>query len=53
MIGDKVRELELPFVTVDFAQRDDGTWRIIELGDGQVSDRPTTLPADTFIAAIT
>ncbi|MBN9692396.1 MAG: ATP-grasp domain-containing protein [Verrucomicrobia bacterium] len=28
-----------PFFTVDTTQRDDGTIRIIELGDGQVSDR--------------
>jgi hypothetical protein len=28
-----------PFFTVDVALRDDGAWRVIELGDGQVSDR--------------
>ncbi len=39
-------ELGLPFVTVDFALRADGEWRVVELGDGQVSDRPsTTAPA--------
>jgi ATP-grasp domain-containing protein len=42
-----VTALALPFVTVDLARRTDGTWRIIELGDGQVSDRPaSTPPAD-------
>ncbi|MFI0791670.1 ATP-grasp domain-containing protein [Micromonospora rubida] len=35
--------LGLPFVTVDLALRDDGEWRVIELGDGQVSDRPSTV----------
>lgn len=35
-----VAGLRLPFVTVDLARRGDGTWRVIELGDGQVSDRP-------------
>jgi hypothetical protein len=29
----------------------DGIWRIVELGDGQVSDRPTTTPADELIPA--
>jgi hypothetical protein len=28
-----------PFFSVDVAERSDGTLRIIELGDGQVSDR--------------
>jgi hypothetical protein len=34
--------LGLPFVTVDLACRTDQVWRVIELGDGQVSDRPVT-----------
>ncbi|MEV4415222.1 ATP-grasp domain-containing protein [Catellatospora sp. NPDC049609] len=32
-----------PFVTTDVALRDDGTWRVVELGDGQVSDLPSGL----------
>jgi hypothetical protein len=32
--------LGLPFVAVDLALRTDDVWRVIELGDGQVSDRP-------------
>ena len=47
-----VAGLGLPFVTVDLAQHADGTWRVIELGDGQVSDRPTTTSAETLIAAV-
>ncbi|WP_250002118.1 ATP-grasp domain-containing protein [Actinoplanes sp. M2I2] len=47
-----VAALRLPFVTVDLARRHDGTWRVIELGDGQVSDRPSSTSADTFIAAV-
>jgi len=31
--------LGLPFVVVDLARRDDGVWRVVELADGQVSDR--------------
>ncbi|HST80502.1 MAG TPA: ATP-grasp domain-containing protein [Kineosporiaceae bacterium] len=47
-----VAQLRLPFVTVDFAHRSDGTWRVVELGDGQVSDRPTTLAPHGLIAAL-
>lgn len=36
------------FVTTDLAQRADGTWRVMEVGDGQVSD----LPAGTDPAAL-
>jgi hypothetical protein len=42
-----ISSLGLPFVTVDLVRRADGVWRVVELGDGQVSDRPTTIaPAD-------
>ncbi|MET8122565.1 ATP-grasp domain-containing protein [Micromonospora sp. NPDC005189] len=47
-----VAALDLPFVTVDLARRDDGVWRVIELGDGQVSDRPTTISPHDFVAAL-
>jgi len=41
-----VAGLGLPFVTVDLVERSDGVWRVVELGDGQVSDLPrTTAPA--------
>jgi hypothetical protein len=46
-----ISSLALPFVTVDLALRVDGIWRIIELGDGQVSDRPTTTEPSTFLNA--
>lgn len=52
-VASLVPGLQLPFVTVDLALRDDGVWRVIELGDGQVSDRPRTTPADSFIRAVT
>jgi hypothetical protein len=44
--------LALPFVAADLALRADGTWRVIELGDGQVSDRPTTASPAAFLNAI-
>ena len=47
-----IRALDLPFVTADFALRDDGQWRIMEIGDGQVSDRPRSTHADELIAAL-
>ena len=47
-----IASLALPFVTADLARRTDGTWRLIELGDGQVSDRPETTKADSFLDAI-
>ncbi len=30
--------VDSPFFSIDVAQREDGVWRVIELGDGQVSD---------------
>jgi hypothetical protein len=47
-----VAGLGLPFVTVDLAQRADGVWRVVELGDGQVSDRPSSIDAACLIAAL-
>ncbi len=42
----------LPFVTVDLALRADGRWRVVELGDGQVSDRSTSTAAEAFVQAL-
>ncbi|MFI5844271.1 ATP-grasp domain-containing protein [Catenuloplanes sp. NPDC051500] len=47
-----VAALGLPFVTVDLALREDGEWRVVELGDGQVSDRPAEISAETLVAAL-
>lgn len=50
-LGPIVSALGMRFVTVDLARRADGVWRVIELGDGQVSDRPrSTLPQDLISA---
>jgi hypothetical protein len=41
VVAPLVESLGCPFVTTDLAQRtDDGRWRVVELGDGQVSDLP-------------
>lgn len=47
-----IKAMELPFVTADLAQRDDGAWRLIEIGDGQVSDRPRTTDPAALLAAL-
>ncbi|MFD6443992.1 ATP-grasp domain-containing protein [Promicromonospora sp. NPDC060204] len=39
-VGRSVGALGAPFVTTDLALRADGVWRVIEVGDGQVSDLP-------------
>jgi hypothetical protein len=44
--------LGLAFVTVDLVLRADGVWRVVELGDGQVSDRPSSTDPAAFMAAI-
>lgn len=51
-IAPLIAGLGLPFVTVDLALRTDGVWRVIELGDGQVSDRPTTVDPQAMIKAL-
>ncbi|WP_410816677.1 ATP-grasp domain-containing protein [Micromonospora sp. 050-3] len=51
-VAPMVAGLGLPFVTVDLALRADGVWRVIELGDGQVSDLPTTVEPEGMIAAL-
>lgn len=33
-----VERIEAPFYSIDLGLRQDGVWRVIELGDGQVSD---------------
>jgi hypothetical protein len=47
-----VKALALPFVTVDLARHTDGRLRVVELGDGQVSDRPATTPPARLIEAL-
>ncbi|AEV84978.1 hypothetical protein ACWT_3954 [Actinoplanes sp. SE50] len=44
-----MRTLALPFVTADLARHADGRWRLVEIGDGQVSDRPATTPPARLI----
>ncbi|MFI9384608.1 ATP-grasp domain-containing protein [Kutzneria sp. NPDC052558] len=48
-IAPLVGKLGLPFVTVDVVRRADGVWRVVELGDGQVSDRPAAVSPERMI----
>jgi hypothetical protein len=47
-----IGSLGLPFVAADLALGADGTWRVIELGDGQVSDRPVSTGPTAFLNAV-
>jgi hypothetical protein len=51
LIAPCVRALGCRFITTDLARRPDGTWRIVEVGDGQVSDLPAGAePADLYLS---
>lgn len=45
-------KIDSRFFTMDVARRKDGTWIVMELGDGQVSGIPDRLPASAFYAAL-
>ncbi|AFU01652.1 ATP-grasp domain-containing protein [Nocardia brasiliensis] len=44
-----VERLPARFVTTDLARRADGVWRVIEVGDGQVSDLPAGVPSELLL----
>lgn len=48
-IGPAVRALNSPFITVDMTQTLEGEWRVVEVGDGQVSDLPSSTEASWLI----
>jgi ATP-grasp domain-containing protein len=48
-VAPAVRTLGCRFITTDLARRADGRWRVVEVGDGQVSDLPSTIdPIDLY-----
>jgi hypothetical protein len=51
-VNEAIRGLRLPFVTADLTRHRDGRWRIVEIGDGQVSDRPRSTPAADLITML-
>ncbi|PRY59992.1 ATP-grasp domain-containing protein [Glycomyces artemisiae] len=48
-----VAALGCRFVTTDLARRSDGVWRVIEVGDGQVSDFPAGADIGPLVKALT
>lgn len=46
------RRVRSSFFTMDVARRRDGSWIIIDLGDGQVAPLPDTADADQFYRAL-
>ncbi|MFD7624953.1 ATP-grasp domain-containing protein [Streptomyces sp. NPDC059851] len=48
-----VEALDCPFVTTDLALREDGVWRVVEVGDAQVSDVHRAVDPTSFAAVLT
>ncbi|MFG2229418.1 ATP-grasp domain-containing protein [Streptomyces sp. NPDC048723] len=48
-----VEALGCPFVTTDLARRADGVWRVVEVGDGQVSDLHREADQAAFVGLLT
>ncbi|MFD9516707.1 ATP-grasp domain-containing protein [Streptomyces sp. NPDC059979] len=48
-----VEALGCPFVTTDLALRADGVWRVVEVGDGQVSDLHRDADPALFVSLLT
>ena len=49
---DLLAKIESPFYTADMALREDGQWRLVELGDGQVAGLPDSCTAADFYLAL-
>ncbi|MFH8410656.1 GNAT family N-acetyltransferase [Streptomyces sp. NPDC018019] len=47
-----LRKLGCRFITTDLALRADGVWRVVEVGDGQVSGLPAGADTGTLIEAL-
>ncbi|MDX3374799.1 ATP-grasp domain-containing protein [Streptomyces sp. ME02-6991-2A] len=52
-VREAVRRLGPRWVTTDLALREDGAWRVVEVGDGQVSGLPAGAGAGELFAALT
>lgn len=52
LFTDIAQRVQSRFFTMDVAQRKDGTWLIVELGDGQVAGLPDALAPANFYAAL-
>lgn len=52
-LADSVRALGNPFITTDIAVHQNGSLRVVEVGDGQVSGLPIDYPSEPLWAALT
>ncbi|MEU5408688.1 ATP-grasp domain-containing protein [Nocardia asteroides] len=52
LVAPAVSALGCRFVTTDVARRADGSWRVIEVGDGQVSDLPVGVDPKALIGPL-
>jgi hypothetical protein len=48
VIENAIQALDLSFASVDFAERENGEWIVIEVGDGGVSDLAKSIDAELF-----
>lgn len=53
MFGDYVQKIQSRFFSMDIARKRDGTWNIVELGDGQVAGLPARADVEVFYRALT
>lgn len=51
-IAPLVARLGCGFVSTDVALRTDGVWRVVEVGDGQVSDQPRGSDPGRLVTAL-
>lgn len=51
-IAECVTRLGARFLTTDLARREDGVWRLVEVGDGQVSDLPADIGPEPLVEAL-
>lgn len=51
-LAEVAAKVESPFFTLDFAERAEGGWLVIELGDAQVAGLPPSAEAGSFYAAL-
>lgn len=51
-IRSAVKALGCRFITTDIARHVDGRWRVVEVGDGQVSDLPGTVASEVLLSML-
>jgi hypothetical protein len=51
-LQDYVNDFNRPFITTDLALRTDGTWRVMEVSDGQVSGTPRGFDTSALFEAL-